>query len=146
MSRSSTRLRLPVRGCWMRAMMVATVVAVSLSGCAAHHVQPQRIISTSWSTVRALPPGTDVSVALDSPANDEVSYGRVSEITDSALTIWERRGARLIPRLRVARLAVRTSIGTSRTSNAIKWSLVGAAIAGSLAWLASAMEENPHDS
>ena len=92
--------------------------------------------------MRALAPGTDVGVALD---DDEVRYGRIREITDSALTIWERHGAAVIPRNRIARLAVRTSMGTSRTPNVIKWSLVGAAITGGLAAVASSIEENPHD-
>ena len=112
---------------------------MTLSGCAAHHV-PERIISTSWATVRALAPGTEVGVALD---NDEVHYGRVSDVTADTLTIWERRGADAIPRPKISRLAVRMSTGTSRAPNVVKWSLVGAAITGGLAYLAYAMEENP---
>jgi len=98
--------------------------------------------------VRALAPGTDVGVALDPlgpRGNDEVRYGRVRDVTDSTLTIWERHGAAVIPRDRIARLAIRTATGTSRAPNVIKWSLVGAAITGVLAGMAGAIEENPGD-
>jgi hypothetical protein len=128
--------------------LALVVIAVALNACAEHHVPPQRIISTSWSTVRALAPGTDVGVALDSPGsprNDEVRYGRVRDVTDSTLTIRERQGAGVIPRDRIARLAVRTAAGTSRAPNVIKWSLVGAAIMGVLAGVAGSIEENPRD-
>src|SRR5213083_2935801 len=109
MSPSSRRLRLPARGCWMR-VLALVAIAAALNACAGHHVPPQRIISTSWSTVRALAPGTEVGVALDPVGrsrDDEVRYGRVREVTDSTLTIWERHGARVIPRDRIARLAIR---------------------------------------
>lgn len=83
-----------------------------------------------------------MGVALD---DDRIRYGRVSEVTDDKLTIWERHGAAAISRDHVARLAVRTPIGSSRAPNIVKWSLVGAVITGALAWFASSMEENPHD-
>jgi len=98
--------------------------------------------------VRALARGTEVGVALDPlgpPRTDEVRYGRVRDVTDSTLTIWERHGEAVIPRDRIARLAVRTATGTSRAPNVIKWSLVGAAIIGVLASIAGAVEENPRD-
>jgi hypothetical protein len=98
--------------------------------------------------VRALAPGTEVGVALDPlgpTRNDELRYGRVSDVTDSTLTIRERHGAGVIPRDRIARLAVRTATGTSRAPNVIKWSLVGAAITGVLAGIAGSIEENPRD-
>lgn len=116
---------------------------MALSGCAARRVQPQRIISTSWSTVRALPPDTRVGVALE---DDEIRYGRVTDVTDDTLTIWERHGAEAIARSRVVRLAIVTSTGSSRAPNVVKWSITGAVIAGALAWLASAMEENARQS
>ena len=116
-------------------------VAVALSGCAAHHV-PERIISTSWTTVLALAPGTNLGVALD---DDEVRYGRLTEVDADALTIWERHGATRLARARVARVAVRTPTGTSHAPHVIQGALIGAVITGALAWLASAVEENPHD-
>jgi hypothetical protein len=85
------------------------------------------MISTSWSTVTALPPGTEVSVALD---DDKVRYGRVSDVTADALTILGRHGADHIARDRIAHLTIRTSTGVSRAPNVIKWTLIGAAITG----------------
>jgi hypothetical protein len=119
--------------------VITVAIAVTLSGCATHQVVPQRIISTSWSTVSSLAPGTNVGVALD---DDEVRYGRVSEVTPDTLTIWGRHGAAHIPRDRIARLAILTSTGTSRAPNVIKWSLIGAAITGALAYFAASIEEN----
>jgi hypothetical protein len=116
---------------------IGLTALLAAGGCAAHHVPP-RMISTSWSTVSALAPGTEVGVALD---DDEVRYGRVSEVTTDSLTIWERHGADHIPRHQIARLAVRTSTGSSRAPNVIKWSLIGAAITGALAYFAASIEE-----
>jgi len=121
------------------------VAVVALSGCAAHRgvkpaVSQERIISTSWATVLAIPAGTEVGVLL---ARDEIRYGRVNEVTPEALTLWERKGIDVLPRTAVQRLAIRTPVGASRTPRVVAGAIAGTIIAGAAAWFGSAMEENP---
>ena len=113
------------------------VLTATLSGCAAR-TAPVRIISTEWSTVQALSPGTDVTIVID---GGEVRHGRLRETTSDTLTLWERHGAAIIPRARIARVAVRTSTGATKTPNVIRGAIVGAIITGALAWFASSIEE-----
>ena len=118
--------------------LTAMLIAGALSGCAAHRV-PDRIISTDWTTVIAVPPGTDLAVALD---DETVRHGRVREVTATTLTLWERHGADAIPRGSIARVAQRIDRGTARGPDFLRSTLVAAAISGVLGAVVAAMGEN----
>lgn len=113
-------------------------MAAALSGCAAHRV-PERVISTSWRTVQAIAPGTEVGVAV---GEGDVRYGRVQEVTDQSLTLWERGGADRLLRPNVERLALRISKGRSRVPRAIKTALGSAVVSGLVGLLVASMGEN----
>jgi hypothetical protein len=119
---------------------LACVVTVILSACAARHAAPvhapERLISTSWATVMAVPPGTDVGVALEDGA---VRVGRISEVSEQALTLWEKHGAARYRRDRILRLAVRTSKGTSHVPRIVGGAVAGALIGG-VAGVAATLE------
>jgi hypothetical protein len=55
--------------------VIALTACVAAGGCAAHHVPP-RLISTSWSTVSALAPGTEVGVAAEADENSRPDGGK----------------------------------------------------------------------
>jgi hypothetical protein len=120
----------------MPLLLVATAL---LSGCAPVHVQ-QRLISTSWDTVRALPQGTEVGIALDDAA---VLFGRLQDVSAEGLEIRRGGGVERIGRTQVMRLAVRTPTGSSRVPNVIKGAVAGAVVGGLIAWLVHSIEENP---
>jgi hypothetical protein len=112
---------------------------VLAAGCAASRA-PVRIISTDWATVSALGRGTEVGVRLE---DGQVRYGRVNEVTGETLTLWQRSGRSVVPRARIERLTVRTAVGASRAPRIIQTALIGAAIGGTLAYLAGVAGENP---
>ena len=118
---------------------LALLATALLSSCAPVQVQT-RIISTSWDTVRALSPGTEVGVALD---DARVLYGRLADVSAQALELRYRGGMELIGRTQVARLAVRTPTGRSRVPNVIKGAVSGAVVGGLIVWLVHSIEENP---
>ena len=120
----------------MPLLLVATAL---LSGCAPVHVQ-QRLISTSWDTVRALPQGTEVGIALDDAA---VLFGRLQDVSAEGMEIRRGGGVERIGRTQVMRLAVRTPTGSSRVPNVIKGAVAGAVVGGLIAWLVHSIEENP---
>src|SRR5262245_29757666 len=114
MSRSSRRLRLPARGCSMRAWGWLPIAA-ALSGCAAHRAPvpqaPEQTASTDWAQVRAIPTGTEVLVSGDG-AGDR--HGLMCRVTDTTLTIREVYALNAIPRVSVARVTTRVVIGYER--------------------------------
>src|SRR3982751_2917483 len=115
MSRCSSLLRLRLRGCAMRRLLCLAGLLI-VTGCAPVR-EPVRIVSTSWDTVRALTPGTEIGLALE---DDDVVYGRIQNVDTTALTIRYRHGAATIARPRIARLAIRTRAGTTRAPNILK--------------------------
>lgn len=86
-----------------------------------------------------MPHGTDLAVALD---DETVRHGRVSEVTATTLTLWERHGADAIPRGSIARVAQRIDRGTARGPGFLRSTLVAAAISGVLGAVVAAMGEN----
>jgi uncharacterized membrane protein (DUF441 family) len=109
-----------------------------LGGCAARRV-PDRIISTDWAAVRALPAGTEVATYL---GERDVRYGRVQQATDQALTLWERSGMDVMPRARIERVALRISTGKTRRSNILKMSVASAVLSGLVGLLIAGIGEN----
>ena len=93
----------------------------------------------AWRTVEALSPGTEVGVRLE---DEEVHYGRVHDVSAEALTLWERKGAAVIPRARIERLATRQLVGTSKWPRVLGGALIGLAIAAVPACFAFAIDEN----
>ena len=122
----------------MRMPLLLAATAL-LTSCAPVHVQ-QRLISTSWDTVRALSPGTEVGIARD---DSRVVYGRIAAVGPEALELRNRDGLEVIERRQVARLAVRTQTGSSRVPNVIKGAVSGAVVGGLIVWLVHSIEENP---
>ena len=120
----------------MPLLLVATAL---LNACAPVHVQ-QRLISTSWDTVRALPPGAEVGIALDDAT---VLFGRLQDVSAEGLEIRRGGGVERIGRRQVMRLAVRTPTGSSRVPNVVKGAVAGAVVGGLIAWLVHSIEENP---
>jgi hypothetical protein len=120
-------------------IVAAWLLCVLSTGCAAHQAPPPRTISTAWRTVEALKPGTEVGVRLD---NGEVRNGRVREVSAQALTLWERKGAAVIPRAGIERLATRRAIGTTKWPNVVAGALIGLAITAIPAYIAFGIDEN----
>jgi hypothetical protein len=123
-------------------MPLLLVTAAWLIGCAPVHVQ-QRLISTSWDTVRALPPGTEVGIALDDAA---VLFGRLHDVSAEGLELRRGGGMVRIERTQVRRVAVRTPTGSSRVPNVVKGAVAGAVVGGLFAWLVHSIEENSQGS
>jgi hypothetical protein len=122
---------------------IGWVVLLNVAGGCAHvrtqtTPAPVRLISSRWATVQALAPGTEVGIALD---DDEVRYGRIEEVADQALTLWERHGRAVIARDRVARLAIRRSLGTTHAPRAAAGAVTGTLI-GAVAAAFLGAEEN----
>jgi hypothetical protein len=117
---------------------ICLAVALAASACAAHRV-PDRIISTDWATIQALPEGTEVTAALD---GEEVRRGRIREVTSSTMTLWERHGPQVIPRARIAHVAERIASAPSRGRTFMRTTMAAAAIAGLFGAVVAAMGEN----
>jgi hypothetical protein len=113
-------------------------VAVATSGCAVHTASVH-IISTRWSTVEALAPGTEIAIAMD---DDEIRSGRIVDVAPGALRLRERRGVAQIPRASVARLAVRVANGTSRLPGFLKTAIGAAAVSALAGAFIAAVGEN----
>jgi len=123
----------------MRAV-IPIAIAVGLSGCATHRLQQPSVaepVSTEWSTVLALGPQTSVVIALD---DRDVRKGRVCDVSDATLCIWEYDGSvfvrRSIARAEIARVTVHEEVGpmNPRRDRFIGASL-GSAFVGGLAGL-----------
>ena len=93
----------------------------------------------AWRTVEALSPGTEVGVLLQDRV---VHYGRLHDVSAESLTLWERKGAAVIPRAPVERLATRQLVGTTKWPRVLGGALIGLAISAVPAYLASALDEN----
>jgi hypothetical protein len=109
-----------------------------LTGCAEHRVTT-RTISTSWATVQAIAPGTEVGVLV---GGDHIRYGRIREVTDHSLSLWERTGIETLPRGTVERLALRIATGPSRTPGTIKTAAASVAVAALLGVIIGGIGEN----
>ena len=107
------------------------------SGCAAHR-EPDRFISTDWSTVRALPPQTDLAIAAH--AGDVT--GRLVDVTDLALTVRQPGGTISLARADIRSVAVRTPAGTTRTEAIVKTTIGAAVVSGIVAAPVATIDEN----
>ena len=72
----------------------------------------------------------------------DVRDGRVHEITDQSLTLWEPGGPDRLSRGNVRRVALRISTGRSRVPGALKTAIGSAVVSGLLGMLVGAMGEN----
>jgi hypothetical protein len=103
----------------MAAVMCA--VAGMATACAGYRA-PDRIISTEWTTVEALAPGTTVSVML---RDDDVRAGTIMLVTDHDLTIKEERGLSNLSRANVRRVSLRQYTGADHTDGMTKGAALG---------------------
>ena len=107
------------------------------SGCAAHH-GPDRIISTDWAAVRALPPQTDLAISARS---GDVT-GRLVDVTDSVLTLRQPGGTIALARGDIRAVGVRTPAGTTRAETIVKTTIGAAVVSGLVAAVMASVDEN----